>query len=128
MSARSELWGWPPRASGRHPGLVVGNALLVEKLGQLALLEHLADDVAAAHELALDVELRDRRPLREALDALADAHVVEHIDVLVVDAHVTQDLGDLSGEPALGKILVPLHEKDHVVASDGLADPVLDGL
>ena len=50
-------------ASGRHLGLVVGDALVVEQLLQLALLEHLADDVAAADELALDVELRDGRPV-----------------------------------------------------------------
>src|SRR5437016_930470 len=124
----TNFWDGPSRASGRHSGLVVGHALLVEELGQLTLLEHLADDVAATHELALDVELRDRRPLREAFDALADAHVLEHVDVLVVDTHMTQDLSDLCREPALGKILVPLHEKDHVVAGDGLADPVLDGL
>src|SRR6185369_17946867 len=99
MSTRGELWGLGPQpASGRHLGLVVGDTLVVEELAELTLLEHLADDVATAHELALDVELRDRRPLREALDALTDAHVLEHIDVLVVDAHVTQDLGDLCRE------------------------------
>src|ERR1700730_72648 len=105
MSAKGELGEGPARASGRHSGLVVGDTLFVEELGKLTLLEHLADDVAPAHELALDVELRDRRPLREALDALTDAHVLEHVDVLVVDAHVAQDLYDLRGEAALGKVL-----------------------
>src|SRR5262249_6023429 len=114
--------------SGRHPSLVVADAFVVEQLAQLALLEHLAHDVATAHELTLDVELRDRRPLRERLDAFADAHVFQHVHILVVDPHVAEDLRHLGGETALGKILGPLHEHNHVVAGDGLADPVLHGL
>ena len=66
---------------GRRPGddgqdgglrrLAVCDALLRQQRLQFAGLEHLHDDVAAADELALDVELRDGRPLRELLDALA---------------------------------------------------------
>mgnify|MGYP003693735643 CR=1 FL=1 len=41
-----------------------GDALVGEQLLQFTGLEHLADDVAAADELALDVELRDGRPVR----------------------------------------------------------------
>ena len=41
-----------------------GDALLLEQALQLAGLEHLADDVGAADELALHVELRDGRPVR----------------------------------------------------------------
>ena len=37
--------------------------LSVKKLLQLTGLEHLADDVAATDKLALDVELRDGRPV-----------------------------------------------------------------
>ena len=66
--------------------------------------------------------------LREALDALANAHVLEHVDVLVVDAQVAQDLRHLRREPALREILGPLHEQHDVVAGDRLADPVVDGL
>ncbi len=47
------------------------HALFLEEGLQFAGLEHLADDVAAADELALDVELRDRRPVGIVLDALA---------------------------------------------------------
>ncbi len=42
--------------------LVVGDALFVEHRRQLARFQHLADDVAAADELALHVELRDGEP------------------------------------------------------------------
>jgi hypothetical protein len=45
----------------------------LELVGELAAGVHLADDVAAADELPVDVELGDRRPARELLDALADA-------------------------------------------------------
>ena len=47
------------------------NALAVEKRLQLALVEHLADDVAAADELARHIELRDGRPIGELFDAVA---------------------------------------------------------
>src|SRR5690606_582028 len=51
----------PSRCRLRGPGL---DALVLEEVLQLARLEHLADDVAAADELALDVELRNGRPAR----------------------------------------------------------------
>src|SRR4051794_27968916 len=54
-----------------------------EQLLQLAVLEHLHHDVGAADELALDVELRDCRPVAIFLDALADLRVLENIDGLV---------------------------------------------
>src|SRR5205823_6765410 len=48
---------------GRPPGSGAdGNAFFFEQLLQFAGIEHLADDVAAADELALDVELRHCRP------------------------------------------------------------------
>src|SRR6266567_8215768 len=59
------------------------NALVLEEVLQLAGLEHLADDVAAADELTLHVELRDRRPLRIGLDALAQVVGFQHVDALI---------------------------------------------
>src|SRR5579883_3470877 len=56
------------------------DAFALEEIAQLARLEHLANDVAAADELAFDIELRDGRPAREFLDALADLWVREHVD------------------------------------------------
>jgi hypothetical protein len=40
-----------------------GDTLLLENLLQFAGLVHLADDIATAEELALDVKLRNRRPV-----------------------------------------------------------------
>ena len=47
---------------------------------------HLKNDIAAADELAHDIELRDRRPVREDLDALTDFGVLEDINVGVLQA------------------------------------------
>ena len=58
MRVKIETPATPRRQSGAD-----GNALLFEDLLQLTGLVHLADDVAAADELTLDVELRDRRPV-----------------------------------------------------------------
>src|SRR5688572_19650450 len=87
----------------RASGGLYGNALLVEEGLQFAGLEHLAHDVAAADELALHVELRDRRPVRVVLYPLAQIGGGEHVDALVVDAEVVEDLDDLAGEAALRK-------------------------
>src|SRR5262245_20667669 len=70
--------GEPPPRSGR----LGVDALAVQQVAQFARGEHLADDVAAADELALDIELRDGRPLAEVLDALTQGRIGQHIDAL----------------------------------------------
>ena len=56
----------------------------------------------AADELAVDVELRDRRPVGVLLDALADLGVGEHVDAgELVHAAGVQDLHGERGEAAL---------------------------
>lgn len=47
---------------------------------QLTGIQHRLDDVTAADQLALDVELRDRRPIAVELDALANVGIRQHID------------------------------------------------
>src|SRR5262249_358453 len=79
-------------------------ALVLEQVMQLASLEHLTDDVAAAHELALDVELRNGGPLGIGLDALPQVVGLEHVDALVGHTQVIEDLHDLPGEPALREL------------------------
>src|SRR3954463_3653505 len=91
------------------------DALVGEELLQLAGLEHLAGDVAAADELALDVELRDRRPVRIGLDALADLLVLEHVDALERLPDVVEDLDHLAREAAHRELRRALHEEHHVV-------------
>src|SRR3546814_12097078 len=51
----------------------------VHQLMQFAGFPHLHHDVGAADELALHIELRDRRPVGIVLDALTDFHVLQHV-------------------------------------------------
>src|SRR5690348_2397119 len=94
---------------------------------QLAGLVHLAHDVAAAHELAVHVELRDGRPVREILDALADLRVLQHVDgVDVLRAAHLEDLARGGREAAHRRLRRALHVEHHRVAGDLLADSVLN--
>src|SRR5262245_45702269 len=83
--------------SDRGLGAVVAHASVLQQLLQLAFLEHLAHDVATADEFTLDVKLGDGRPVRKAFDPLANAHVFEHVDILVADAEVAENLRHLRG-------------------------------
>src|SRR5574340_407223 len=98
-----------------------------EQLLQFARLVHLHHDVRAADELALDVELRDRRPVGVFLDALADRLVVEDVDRLeVVDATGLEHLDRAAGEPAHRKLGGALHEKHDAIALDEVVDTLPD--
>src|SRR5690606_14720664 len=89
---------------------------LRNQLLQLARLEHLVHDVRAADELAADVQLRDRGPVRIVLDRLANLVVLEDVDGdQVLDAATLQDLDGAAREPALRKLRGALHEEDHGV-------------
>src|SRR6266576_6351169 len=67
-------------------------ALFLHQRLQFTGLEHLAHDVAAADELALDVELRDGRPVRIALDAVPQFLVLEHVEAFVGHTEMVEDL------------------------------------
>src|SRR5580700_7507192 len=68
--------------------LLHGEALLLQQALQLAGLEHLADDVAAADELALDVKLGNGRPVGIGLDAVAKLVVLQHVQSLIGHAEM----------------------------------------
>ena len=59
---------------------VVGAELLLEHAGQLAARSQLLGDVGAADQLALDEDLRDRRPAGDLRQLLADRRVGEDVD------------------------------------------------
>src|SRR6185312_1908735 len=88
------------------------DALVLEEGAELPRLEHLADDVAAADELAFDIELRNGRPAREILDALADLGVGQHVDAFELDAHMGEDLHHRGREAALREDRRALHVED----------------
>src|SRR4029077_13999814 len=101
------------------------HALLFEDLLQFAGFEHLADDVAAADELAVDVKLRHRRPVRVFLDALADRRVGQDVDAFELDPEMAEDLHDGRREAALREDWRPLHEEHNRRLADLLADAIL---
>ena len=90
--------------------------------GEFARLEHFAHDVATADEFALHIELRDRRPIGEILDALANTFVFEHIDALIGHAQMVENLHDLTGETAHRKIRRAFHEEHDIIAGDFVFD------
>src|SRR6266481_8830751 len=86
--------GAPPSSGGGSRAdrdTLVGKQLL-----QLASLEHLADDVATADEFALDVKLRNSRPVRIGLDAVAQIGGFENVEALIADPDVIEDLHHLA--------------------------------
>src|SRR5690606_12937594 len=82
-------------ASGRA---LRAHTLLVEERLQFTGLEHLADDIASADELTLDIELWNGRPVGIFLDALPELVRSQDIDALVVDAEIIEDLDHLARE------------------------------
>src|SRR5262249_40422060 len=85
-----------------------------------------ADDVAAADEFALNVKLRDGRPLGIGLDALTQLVVLEHVKTLIGHAKIIEDLHDLAGEAAHRKLRRALHEQHHLVSLDRAVDELID--
>jgi len=102
------------------------HALVGKELLQFAGLEHLADDVAAADEFALDVELRNGRPIGVGLDAVPQVGGLKDIEPLVADADVIENLHHLPGEAALRKLRRSLHEQHDVVRLHFVVNELLD--
>src|SRR5215475_11283116 len=101
--------------------------VLREDLWQLACFVHLAKDVAPADELAVDVQLWDRRPVRVVLDALPDLGILEDVDCEVVgDAGPLEDLDDRGREAALRELRRALHVQHDAVRFDLVADRILN--
>src|SRR6266446_6208062 len=89
-----------------------------QQLSELSGFEHFADDVAAADELAFDVELRNRWPVRECLDPLPERWIAEHVDTFELDAQVAQRLYHQVGKTALREDRSALHEQHDIVPAD----------
>src|ERR1700674_1440856 len=92
------------------------------QLLKLAVLVKLAHDIAPADELAVDVDLRDRRPVAVALDRLPQLLVGKHAEGLERRAERLEDLYGRSREAALRKVAVAFHEKDDLVLFDRRLD------
>src|SRR5258708_39045504 len=92
-----------------------GKSYFDEKLLQLTGLEHFAHYVASADESALDVELRDRGPVGVDLDAIPQFGPVVHIERLVMDPNVFENLDHLTRKSTLWKLRRAFHEEHDVV-------------
>src|SRR6266446_4295724 len=89
-----------------------------QQFREFAGLVHLADDVATADKFAFDLELRNRRPVRERLDPLAQRRITQHVDTLELDTQTAQHLDHQAGKAALREDRRALHEQYHVVLAD----------
>ena len=64
--------------------------------------EHILNDVTATNEFALNIELRNGRPVGKALDSTSYFWICQYIDGLVVVGQAIQDLDYGRGKTALG--------------------------
>src|SRR5580700_9964275 len=136
QSKQDQKTKWPGQArppnqarapSSNLSGFLHRNAILLEQRLQFASLEHLADDVATADELALDIELGNGRPVRKALDAAAQIVVLENVETLVGHAQIIEDLHHLPRKSAHRKLRRSLHEQNDVVGLHLIVDELFDG-
>src|SRR6266550_829638 len=98
-----------------------------QQLLQFARLVHLAQDVATADELAVHVELRNRRPVGKLFDAFAKLIVLQHVERRIVrNAATFEDLCHGRRESALRKLRRAFHVENDSVLRDLVADRVLD--
>src|SRR5882757_8767658 len=96
-----------------EPARLLGGygARLGQQLLQFTALVHLQGDVAAADQLAVDVELRKGGPLRVGLQRLAHFRVFENIDVRELRLAGPQSTDCLRGKAALREVGCALHVK-----------------
>jgi hypothetical protein len=99
-----------------------GDGRGAERAHEVTTALHLADDVAAPDELAVDEQLRDRRPLRVGLHAVADLGIGEDVHGRVRRQVLVEDANDRRREPALRRGTRALHEQDHAVGLHQLFD------
>ena len=101
-----------------------GDALVLQQRRQFAIGRHFAHDVAAADELAFDIELRNGRPIGELLDPVAQGGIDQDIDAFEFDAEIAQDLHDGGRETALRKHRRALHVEHHRIFVEILLDAI----
>ena len=103
----------------RRRAIGLGDA---EHAVQFAGIEHRLHDVGATDELAVDIELRNRRPVAVFLDALADVLVGQHVDGRVVFEQRVQTIGRRRGKTALRRLARAFHEEHDAMRSEQTFD------
>eukprot|EP00964_Phaeocystis_antarctica_P102986 scaffold68297_cov120-Phaeocystis_antarctica.AAC.8 len=94
-----------------------------QRLQQLALLLQLLHNIEPAQQLTVRVELRERRPVGERLQALSHLLVRENVEAVKLHVLRRQHLTDLSREAAARRVGAPLHEEHHRSATDQSGQP-----
>ncbi len=95
------------RALGRY------GARFRQQLLELAALVHLDRNVAAAHQFAVDIELRKSRPIGIGLQCFAHFRVLEYVYMCKLRLTGSKRSHRLRRESALRKIGCALHVQDH---------------
>ena len=90
---------------------------------EFAALVHLDRDVTTADQLAIDIELRESRPIGIGLQRFAYFRILENIDVRELGLAGAQRAYGLGLEPALRKIGGALHIEDHGGGRELVLDP-----
>ena len=114
-----------PRRRPSRGSVLADESGVLEHLLQFAAVVHLAHDVAATDEFALDVELRDGGPVG---NSLMPWRISGSASTLTASTSRTPHLEDLhrgGGEAALQELGRALREH-HAVVGDLIADDVLD--
>ena len=93
-----------------------------DQLRQLAGVEHLLDDVAAADQLGVDIELRERAPIGDLPSDLAKRiEQRQHVDRAVLHPELLEHPHEAHREAAAGHLGCSLHEQqDPVFAQQSL--------
>src|SRR5258705_516193 len=107
-------------------GLKDGKSFFDKKLLKLTGLEHFAHDVASADEFALDVELWDRGPVGVDLDAIPQFGRDVHVERLVSDPDIFENLDHLTRKSTLWKLPRAFHEEHDVVRPYFVLDQLFD--
>lgn len=92
---------------------------------QFPSLVHLGDDVTAADEFAIDVELGDGGPVGVILDALPDLRIGQYIHRGEFRPHRFEELHRLGREPALRRLRDPFHKENDGVGGHEIFDLLL---
>src|SRR5690606_21680615 len=118
--------GYPAPAPGRRSSRTAAcrSALprVLHEPRQFTRLVQLERDVAAADELAVHEQLRERRPIGKTRQVRADLRIFEHVDRMVFRVDRLQDLRRATGEAAHRELRRSLHEQHDGVALHRLPD------
>src|SRR6476469_5322915 len=105
---------------------VAGAQSLLEDARQLAGLRELLRDVCAADQLALDEDLRDRRPARKLRKLLPDRRVGEDVHRGHRRTGLAQRTKSAVRVAAHDELRRALHEEHYGLVVDHVLDAVLD--